>query len=88
MKDFWGTASMITGIVMVLIGFPAQILKHYREKRFGFSGAMILIPLILYFCRINYSVLIRAWYVLVPDAFGFLMIIVLMFQFFLYRKPS
>jgi len=86
LENFWGTVTLVMAMAMIFVGFPSQLIKHYREKRCGLTMPLILIPLSLYFARINYCVLIKSWYILIPDVCGALLMSIGLVQYFLYRR--
>jgi len=88
MESLFGTATMVLAIIMVVIALPSQIRKNHKEQRCGLSFLMVLLPLSVYVSRTCYAVLIKSWYIVVPDVLGVIFSAVLLTQFLMYRKKS
>jgi hypothetical protein len=86
MENLLGTITMILAITMVVIALPSQIKKNYGEKRCGLAFLMVLLPLGVYASRTCYAVLIKSWYIAIPDSLGVIFSLILLIQFFLYRR--
>jgi hypothetical protein len=88
MEKFFGNATMTLAILMVFIGLLSQIKKNRADGKCGMSFWMVILPLSVYVCRVGYAATIGSWYIFVPDSFGVIFSIVILFQFFLYRKRA
>lgn len=88
MKDFFGSLTLVLAMAMTLFAIPSQVLKNFKDKRCELSFLMIFLPLSVYASRICYSITIRSWYILIPDSLGLVSVVVLMWQFFAYRKKQ
>ena len=85
-EQFFGTSTLIFGSLMSLFGLPAQIRKNKKTKSCVFSLSLLMLVIGVYFSRICYSLIIKAYYIVLPDAIGELMSIVILFQYFKYNK--
>jgi hypothetical protein len=83
-KTRLGKLTLVCGIGMVVLGFPAQIYSNWVKQVCGIDPVLIAVALILYLVRIPYQVSARAWYLLPADVLGLIASIILMYQFFLY----
>jgi hypothetical protein len=81
-----GQTLMIVGLIITFIAFPSQIIKNYKDKKFGISIFLILCGIAIYSLRIPYTLIRNDYYILIPDVFGFLIHMVLLYQYFIYRK--
>ena len=86
MVNLFGSITMFLAIIMVVIAFPSQIKKNHKEKKCGFSFLMVILPLAIYVSRTIYSVMIKSWYIMIPDILGILVSSILLVQFFWYRR--
>lgn len=86
MERIFGSLTMVLALLMIGIGFPLQIIKHYKEKRCGISFLLVVLPIGVYALRLAYGLTIRSWYIAIPDLMGTVLSFVMLVQFFLYRK--
>lgn len=88
--DMWetifGTLTLIFATLMSFIGLGGQVLKMQREKKCGLTIWIIALALAVYFCRSIYSILIGSYFILIPDFFGFVASVIMLIQYFKYRK--
>ncbi len=88
MENLFGSLTLVLAVTMVVIALPSQIRKNYRERKCGLSFLMVLLPLGVYISRTCYAILIKSWYIVVPDFLGVIFSAVLLAQFLYYRnKP-
>ena len=86
--EFFGTMTMICGILMVFIGLTSQAVKNHKESRCGNPLSLAILAALVYLFRAAYAITIDSYYILIPDLIGILVSGVIIFQFFYYRKPS
>ncbi|HCC23216.1 TPA: hypothetical protein DF272_03490 [Candidatus Falkowbacteria bacterium] len=86
MQEIFGTSTMLLAIIMIVIGLPSQIRKNKHDKRAGLSYFMTILPPLVYISRIIYSIVIEAWFLIIPDGLGIIFCVILFGQYFKYRK--
>ncbi len=86
MEQVLGYLVSTLALAVILIGFPSQILKNYKEKRFGMSILLVALGCLLLVSRIGYTILRKDYFILVPDFISLLVHVVLLYQILLYRK--
>lgn len=86
LKEFSGLATLIFGISMVLLGLTAQVLKNRKEKRCGNPLILALLALSVYISRAIHALTIKSYYIMIPDAIGIMLSVVMVSQFIRYRK--
>lgn len=86
MEQILGIMLSIISLGVVFIAFPTQIYKNWKTKNFGISLTLILFGVAIYITRIPYTFLRADYYILIPDIVGFLIHIILIYQYFIYRK--
>ncbi len=86
MEQVLGYLVSTLALAVILIGFPSQILKNYKEKRFGMSILLVALGCLLLVFRIGYTILRKDYFILVPDFISLLVHVVLLYQILLYRK--
>ncbi|NQV90154.1 hypothetical protein HQ487_01980 [Candidatus Uhrbacteria bacterium] len=79
-----GWIVLFCGMLMVLIGFPAQIHKNWIEGACGIDPLIVTGALLVYLVRIPYQITKRAWHLLPADTLGLLLSIILMIQYLYY----
>lgn len=82
----FGSLTLVFGIVLVLIGLPAQIRKNYKEKNCGNSAVLFSLVLIVYLFRAVYAITIGSFYIFIPDILGIVFSSCIVFQSFYYRN--
>ncbi len=87
-QQLFGNVAMVFGLAMVFIGIPSQILKNYREKRCGVPITSAALSFCVFLSRICYSTTIKSHYLLIPDSFGIFLAIVILYQYFHYKKKK
>lgn len=88
MEDIFGTLTMIFAITLVVIALPSQIRKNMRDKKSGLTFWMIVIPLGMFSMRASYAITIKSWYLVIPDSVGATLWVVILIQYFIYRKSK
>ena len=83
-KAWLGKLTLVAGVGMVLLGFPAQIYANWRTHECGIDPVLIVVALVLYAVRIPYQISARVWYLLPADVLGLLASIVLVWQYITY----
>lgn len=87
MNEYYlGILLMIVSTMVVFITFPSQAYKNFKTKRFGISLILVLFGVSVYLLRIPYTFIREDYFILIPDIFGLLIHMVLIYQFFIYRK--
>jgi uncharacterized protein with PQ loop repeat len=87
MTSVLGVLAVIASFVIVFYGTPAQIIKNWRRK----SCAGLALPL---FCQVFvaytlwalYGLIKPDWFLVVSQVPGAILTLVLLLQFFYYRK--
>lgn len=86
-----GFLTTILSLLMVLWGFPTQIIKNHREKSCGIVLPMVILPTTVFIVRMVYAFQKKAWGIVIPDTIGFLLSTVILTQWFIYnfrkKKP-
>ncbi len=85
-QQIFGNAAMVCGLAMVFIGIPSQILKNYQEKRCGVPIMSAILSFGVFLSRICYSTTIKSHYLLIPDCFGIFLAVIILWQYFHYKK--
>jgi len=88
LASFLGTSTMILATLMVVIAVPSQIIKNYQNKHCGFSLPMVILPLLVYISRAGYSLAIKSYFIFIPDAIGLIFLLIILWQYIKYKKPS
>jgi uncharacterized membrane protein YoaK (UPF0700 family) len=88
LKELSGLATLIFGVSLVLVGLTAQVLKNRKEKRCGHPFILALLALLLYVSRAIHALIIKAYYIMVPDLVGIALALVMVYQFIKYKKPA
>lgn len=86
MEEIFGNILLIASLGVVFVAFPSQIYKNWKTKRFGISLTLIGFGILIYITRIPYTFLRSDYYILIPDIIGLALHIILIYQYFLYRK--
>jgi cytochrome c biogenesis protein CcdA len=86
MEQILGILLSIISLGVVFVAFPTQIYKNWKNKNFGISLTLILFGIAIYLIRIPYTFLRSDYYILIPDIVGLLIHLILIYQYFLYRK--
>lgn len=86
MEQAFGFLTMALAVAMVVIALPSQIIKNRKMKKCGLSFLMVTLPLSVYISRACYALLIKSWYILVPDLLGVLFSAILLFQYYYWNK--
>jgi len=86
MADVFGILTLVFSITLVAIALPGQIRKNIREKKSGMTFWMIAIPLGMFSMRASYALTIKSWYLVIPDFIGSALWVVILAQYFVYRK--
>ncbi len=86
MEEVLGTILLIASLGVVFIAFPSQIYKNWKTKQFGISLTLVGFGILIYITRIPYTFLRSDYYILIPDIIGLTLHLILIYQYFLYRK--
>ena len=76
----------IFALALVLIGIPAQIVKNYREKRYGQPLTTILIALGFYASQIALFFVTNNYLPLISFSVGFIMWSITLVQCIIYQE--
>ncbi|MBU0626572.1 SWEET family sugar transporter [Patescibacteria group bacterium] len=82
MEHIIGEIFRFFALVMVCWGVPRQIIKQYKENRFGMDFYFSLVICAVYFFRTWYGILKNDWYIIIPDSVGLILSIVIVYQRF------
>lgn len=82
MEQVLGETFRAFAIIMVCWGLPRQIIKQYKDNRFGMDFPFSIIVCIVYFFRAWYGVETRNWYIIIPDSIGFTLSVMVSYQRF------
>ncbi|MBI2057909.1 MAG: hypothetical protein HYT63_02920 [Candidatus Yanofskybacteria bacterium] len=88
LENFFGTLTLIFGVLLVTVGLTAQVVKNYREKRCGNPILLLILVAFANVSRIGYAVTLGSWYLLIPDVLGSILLVLNLYQFFHYRKTK
>ncbi|MBI2676464.1 MAG: hypothetical protein HYX21_00710 [Candidatus Yanofskybacteria bacterium] len=88
LEHFFGTLTLVFGILLVTVGLTAQVVKNYREKRCGNPILLLILVAFANMSRIGYAVTLGSWYLLIPDVLGSILLVINLYQFFCYRKTK
>ena len=88
LETILGSLLLAVGLVVVFIAFPSQIVKNYQEKRFGLSIVLVICGFLVYSLRIPYTIIRQDYYILIPDIVGFVIHIILVYQYFKYKNKT
>ncbi|MEK7613427.1 MAG: hypothetical protein AAB439_00945 [Patescibacteria group bacterium] len=83
-----GYALMFMSLLVVFFAFPSQVWKNHKDKKFGISLILVLFGIGIYSLRIPYTFIREDYFILIPDIFGLLVHLILIYQFFLYRRSK
>lgn len=85
--DVIGWSAALITLFYTALGLPMQVRKNYINK--STSGLSLFMTLLMFFTFsiwVVYAILKRDWYILIPNFVGSLGAIVILLQFYLYRK--
>ena len=85
MKEIFGTIAMIATFI-AMSGFAHQAYKHYKNKEFSLSLFIISGISLLSISRLIYGLLIKAYFIVIPDIIGIVLGTILFYQYFTYKK--
>ncbi len=88
MELFFGYGTIIASLLVVSFGLPAQIYKNWKNKRSAMSIFLLIGTLLVYLFRIPYTIIRKDWFILIPDSLGFCFSVILIIQYFTYRKNT
>lgn len=88
MENFLGSSTMILATLMVLIAIPSQIIKNYKLKSCDFSFPMVFLPLLVFISRSAYSLVIKSYFIFIPDIIGTILFIIILWQYVKYKKAN
>ena len=77
--------TFIAAMAMIFIALPLQIKRQYTNKT-TVHITLAFLPLIVYGCRAVATALDHIWYVAIPDAFGAILSLVFVVQYFMYYR--
>ena len=82
---FGWTASIIT-VVYTAFGLPIQIYKNYQKKTAeGLSKVMVVLLFFTFLSWTIYAIVKPDYFILVPNAIGFICQTIILMQFWIYR---
>jgi len=88
MEKFFGITTLILAVSMVAIALPSQIIKNYRLKKCGLSLWMVILPLSVYISRSAYSLIIKSYFIFIPDILGVIFATIILWQYIQYKKQT
>jgi len=84
---FLGYNAIIAGLLGVVIGLVTQIIKNWQRKSCeGLSFWWILLAFYSYVSWLLYGIIKQDIFLCVPQTLGSICMIIILFQFWLYRK--
>jgi uncharacterized protein with PQ loop repeat len=84
-----GFLTVVLGVLVKLVGFPDQIKRNYQNKSTtGLSTAFITLSFIAYFMWTLHGILIHDMVVIVGQGLGIITTGVILWQIYIYKKPS
>lgn len=84
-----GFLTVILGILVKLIGFPDQMRRNYQKKSTeGLSTAFIMLSFCAYVMWTLHGILINDIVVIVGQGLGIITTGAILWQIYIYRKPS
>ena len=89
MADFLGGAATAMGIIVALVGLPAQIVKNYKNKSTkGLSISFWLLAYINCWLWLSYGSMkaVPDWYIIIANIPFLCFASIILFQFILYRQ--
>ena len=87
-EHFFGTLTLVFGILLVTVGLTAQVVKNYREKKCGNPFLLLVLVAFANVSRIGYAVTLGSWFLLIPDVLGSIPLAINLYQFFHYKKTK
>lgn len=88
MQVFGLIASILT-IVLVFIGLVSQVIKNFQRKSCsGLSLIYFIVILFAYSAWSLYGISISDWYIIIPQTAGAVISLILLAQFYLYKKSN
>ncbi len=82
-----GLIASILTILLVFIGLVSQVIINFKRKSCrGLSLIYFIIIFFAYSAWSMYGVSISDWYLIIPQIAGAIISLILLFQFYLYRK--
>lgn len=84
-----GYNAIFAGLAGVVIGLVSQIIKNYRRKSCeGLSLGWICLAGYAYVSWLVYGVVTQDYFLCVPQSLGTLCMIIILWQFWIYRKKN
>jgi len=88
MEVIFGTLTLILAVAMTLLALPSQIYKNHKDKKCGLSTLMVFLPLLVYISRAIYAIVIKSYYILIPDILGVIFSLIVLWQYLKYGKAG
>ena len=82
-----GVITVLLSLIVTGLGLSAQVRKNRERKSVeGLSFFYFSVLAISYSFWVLYGIMLKDWVLIIPMTIGALMSLVVVFQFFLYRK--
>ncbi|USN88068.1 MAG: hypothetical protein H6779_01315 [Candidatus Nomurabacteria bacterium] len=82
-----GVITVLLSLIVTGLGLSAQVKKNKERKSVeGLSFFYFFILAISYSFWVLYGIMLKDWVLIIPMTIGALMSLVVVFQFFLYKK--
>lgn len=80
METFFGLGTLFLATIMVFVALPQQIIKNHNDRKSGLTVLLSVMVLSVYIFRAGYSFLLSKWFIMVPDCFGIIFSLMLLYQ--------
>jgi uncharacterized protein with PQ loop repeat len=88
MASIFGTLAMIASLTITFIGLPCQIYKNWRDKDCHLALELIVAAIFSYSLWSMYGWAKPDWFLAGADTPGAILALIVLLQFFLYRKKK
>ncbi len=86
MSDIVGSIAMLTSLVIIFIGFPAQIRRNcYLKSCKGIAPSLVYSSVLVYTVWAIYGWVKWDWFIILADTPGGILSFILVFQLFHYK---
>lgn len=87
MLNLLGVFAVLASLTIIVLGIPAQIVKNYRRRSCeGIDRKLIYSVSVTYLAWALYAWFKPDWFLFASQVPGFLLCLVMMYQFWLYRN--
>jgi general stress protein CsbA len=85
-ESILGVFISILSLCIIFVGFTNQIYKNWQEKKSGISMSIIGFGFVLLSIRIIYTYIRSDYFIMIPDIISLIIHVILIYQFFIYKK--